>query len=133
MRLSRWRAVREDPRPDQEGADSAALLGSSAAKLPPITRRNVRLDLPPVGCILPRSRGFEVLTADLRVVRKEQQMNLARLIGPLAWAYAIIVGGVLLITPEGVGPIVYQVLGALGILIGIAGFALGRRAVTARA
>ena len=59
-------------------------------------------------------------------------MNLARLIGPLTWAYAIIVGGVLLITPEGINPIVINVLGGLGIVLGIAGFALGRGAAPAR-
>ena len=58
-------------------------------------------------------------------------MNLAKIIGPLTWAYAIIVGGVLLITPDGIDPIVYRVVGVVGILLGIAAFALGRRAVGA--
>lgn len=58
---------------------------------------------------------------------------MSRIIGPLTWAYAIIIGGVLLLTPEGIDPIVYQVLGVVGILLGIAGFVLGRRQVPARA
>lgn len=58
--------------------------------------------------------------------------GIARIIGPLTWAYAIIVGGVLLITPEGIDPIVYTVLGVLGIVLGIAAFALGRGNAAAR-
>lgn len=44
------------------------------------------------------------------------------IIGPLAWAYAIIIGGVLLLTPGGIGPIVTNVAGVLGIGLGAAGF-----------
>ena len=55
-----------------------------------------------------------------------------RFIGPATWAYAIIIGGVLLITPEGIDPIVYRVLGAVGVLLGLAAFALSRRTVPAR-
>lgn len=54
-------------------------------------------------------------------------MNLGRLIGPLTWAYIIIVGGVLMITPDGIGPIVYRTVGAVGVLLGIAGIALRRQ------
>lgn len=54
-------------------------------------------------------------------------MNLARLIGPLTWAYIIIVGGVLMITPDGIDPIVYRTAGAVGVLLGIAGIALRRQ------
>jgi hypothetical protein len=56
---------------------------------------------------------------------------MARFIGPLTWAYAIIIGGVLLITPDGIDPIVYTVLGVLGIALGIAGFVFGRARVPA--
>lgn len=59
-------------------------------------------------------------------------MNLARILGPLTWAYAIVVGGVLLITPDGIDPIVYRVAGPVGIALGLAGFALGRRVASAR-
>jgi len=46
----------------------------------------------------------------------------------LAWAWIIIVGG-LMITPEGIeciqcGPLLTRVLGVISIAIGIAGFAL---------
>ncbi|GEM_PF-2538270 len=54
-----------------------------------------------------------------------------RLIGPLTWAYAILVGGVLLITPEGVIPVVYQILGVAGIGLGAAGFALNKGQLSA--
>lgn len=46
---------------------------------------------------------------------------------------AIIVGGVLLITPDGIDPIVFRVAGVVGILLGIAAFALGRGTAAARA
>ncbi|WP_374087138.1 hypothetical protein [Methylomicrobium lacus] len=52
--------------------------------------------------------------------------NLAKNIGPLTWAYAIIIGGVLLLTPGGIGPIVTKIAGALGIALGAAGFYIGR-------
>lgn len=58
---------------------------------------------------------------------------MSRIIGPLTWAYAIIIGGVLLLTPEGIDPIVYQVLGVVGILLGLTAFVLSRRTVPARA
>jgi hypothetical protein len=54
-------------------------------------------------------------------------MNLARLLGPLTWAYVIIVGGVLMITPDGIDPIVFRAAGAVGVVLGIAGFAVGRQ------
>jgi hypothetical protein len=54
------------------------------------------------------------------------------LLGPATWAYAIIVGGALLITPDGIDPIVYRALGAVGVLLGLAAFALSRRAAPAR-
>lgn len=56
----------------------------------------------------------------------------AKIIGPLTWAYAIIIGGVLLLTPEGIDPIVFKVLGVLGIVLGIAAFALSRGNAAAR-
>lgn len=59
-------------------------------------------------------------------------MNLARIIGPLAWAYLIIVGLGLQISPGGIDPIVYRVLGVVGILLGAAAFALSRRAAVPR-
>lgn len=55
-------------------------------------------------------------------------MSFARIVGPATWAYAIIVGGVLLITPGGIDPIVYRVIGVVGILLGIAAFAFSRGA-----
>jgi hypothetical protein len=51
---------------------------------------------------------------------------MARYIGPLTWAYAIIIGGVLILRPEGWDPIVYTVLGVVGIALGIAGVVFGR-------
>ena len=60
-------------------------------------------------------------------------MGLARIIGPLTWAYAIIVGGVLLITPDGIDPIVFRVVGVVGVLLGITAFALSRRSAAATA
>ncbi|HEX9943568.1 MAG TPA: hypothetical protein VGG03_16265 [Thermoanaerobaculia bacterium] len=55
---------------------------------------------------------------------------MARYIGPLAWAWIIIVGGLMLF-PGGIecikcGPTLTKVLGVISILIGIAGFVLGR-------
>jgi hypothetical protein len=51
---------------------------------------------------------------------------MARYIGPFTWAYAILVG-VILLTPRGPIPVAaYTVLGVVGIVLGIAGFALGR-------
>lgn len=52
-----------------------------------------------------------------------------RNIGPLAWAYCILIGGVILITPGGVGPIVTTVAGIAGIVIGSAGFISQRGAL----
>lgn len=43
-------------------------------------------------------------------------------IGPLAWAYCILLGGVLLLTPGGIVPIVTKILGIIGIAIGSFGF-----------
>ncbi|MFO1419300.1 MAG: hypothetical protein U1E83_11630 [Methylotetracoccus sp.] len=43
-------------------------------------------------------------------------------IGPLAWAYCILLGGVLLLTPGGIIPIVTKILGIIGIAIGSFGF-----------
>lgn len=54
-------------------------------------------------------------------------MNFGRFIRPLTWAYVIIIGGVLMITPDGIDPIVYRAAGAVGVLLGIAGFAVGRQ------
>jgi len=50
-------------------------------------------------------------------------------IGPLTWAYAILIGGVLLITPEGIDPIVFRVAGAISIALGVAGFVSARREI----
>ncbi|HAZ47431.1 MAG TPA: hypothetical protein DDW76_34210 [Cyanobacteria bacterium UBA11369] len=52
-------------------------------------------------------------------------------IGPLAWVWLIIIGG-LMITPGGIycivcGPIISRVIGVISILIGIAGFAVSLR------
>jgi hypothetical protein len=56
---------------------------------------------------------------------------MAKLIGPLTWAWCIIVGG-LMFTPDGItciacGPTLQKVLGAISILLGIGGFVLSRR------
>lgn len=53
------------------------------------------------------------------------------ILGPLTWAYVIIIG-VILITPGGIGPIaanaaIRVVLGAFGIALGVGGFVLSRR------
>lgn len=56
---------------------------------------------------------------------------MARLIGPLTWAYAIIVGGLLLVPGGPPIPIVYTILGVVGIVLGIAGFVFGRARVPA--
>lgn len=56
-----------------------------------------------------------------------------RLVGPLTWAYAILIGGVLLLTPEGVDPIVYKILGAIGVVLGVAAFAFGRNQLSGQA
>jgi hypothetical protein len=58
---------------------------------------------------------------------------MARFIGPLTWAYAIIIGGVLILTPEGWDPIVFTILGVVGIALGIAGFVFGRQRAPAAA
>ena len=39
----------------------------------------------------------------------------------LAWAYAIIIGGVLIITPGGIDPIVTKIAGGILALLGISG------------
>jgi len=59
-------------------------------------------------------------------------MNLAKALGPLTWAYVIIIGGILMITPDGIDPIVFRVAGAIGVVLGIAGFAFGRRLAPSR-
>jgi hypothetical protein len=41
-------------------------------------------------------------------------------LGPLTWAYCILVG-LMMITPEGIGPI-YKLVGFVGILLGAYGF-----------
>ena len=47
--------------------------------------------------------------------------DLSKYVGPATWAYAIIVGG-MLITPGGIVPIVTKVLGFLGIALGATAF-----------
>ncbi len=42
-----------------------------------------------------------------------------RYIGPLTWAYAILIGGMLLITPEGIDPIVFRVAGGVSASLGM--------------
>lgn len=49
-------------------------------------------------------------------------------LGALAWAWVIIVGGVLMITPEGINPIVTKIAGAISAVLGIAAFVVNRRA-----
>lgn len=49
-------------------------------------------------------------------------------LGQLTWAWVIIVGGALMITPEGINPIITKIAGVASIVFGIAGFALNRRA-----
>ena len=53
-----------------------------------------------------------------------------KLIGPLAWAYVIIIGG-LMITPGGIDPIVTNpaariAVGAVAVVLGVLGFVAGR-------
>ena len=53
----------------------------------------------------------------------------------LAWAWIIIVGG-LMITPGGIeciacGPLLTRILGVISVAIGIAGFVVGRRSSNA--
>lgn len=45
-----------------------------------------------------------------------------KLIGPLTWAYAIIIGGALLITPGGIVPIVTKIAGLVGVALGGAAY-----------
>jgi hypothetical protein len=58
---------------------------------------------------------------------------MARFIGPLTWAYAIIIGGVLILTRVGWDPIVFTAVGVVGIALGIAGFVFGRARTPAAA
>ena len=56
---------------------------------------------------------------------------MSRFIGPLAWAWIIIVGG-LMITPGGIecivcGPVVTKLIGVISVAIGIAGFVINQR------
>lgn len=56
-------------------------------------------------------------------------------LGPLTWAYVIIIGG-LMITPDGIGPIVTNpavrvVVGGIGVALGVLGF-IGMRGRAAR-
>lgn len=58
------------------------------------------------------------------------------LVGPLTWAYVIIIGG-LIITPGGIGPIVTNaalrvVIGGIGVVLGVLGFMSMRRASAQR-
>jgi hypothetical protein len=52
-------------------------------------------------------------------------------IGVLAWAWLIIIGG-LMITPDGIycivcGPLISKLIGIISILIGVSGFAVSLR------
>lgn len=54
-------------------------------------------------------------------------------IGPLTWAWVIILGG-LMLTPGGVtcikcGPVLTQIIGVISILIGVVAFAASQRAL----
>ena len=56
---------------------------------------------------------------------------MSRFIGPLAWAWIIIVGG-LMITPGGIecivcGPVVTKLIGVISVAIGVAGFVINQR------
>jgi hypothetical protein len=56
---------------------------------------------------------------------------MAKLLGPLTWAWVIIVGGLMLV-PNGVyciacGPALTKVLAVISIVLGVAGFIVNRR------
>jgi hypothetical protein len=58
-------------------------------------------------------------------------MNIPNIIKTLTWAWAIIVGG-LMITPEGIvciacGPVITKILGVISILLGISAFIVDRQ------
>jgi hypothetical protein len=60
---------------------------------------------------------------------------MARMIGPLAYAWLIIIGA-LMFTPDGVqciacGPMGTRIVGVISILLGVVGFIAGRRAPSA--
>ncbi len=62
-------------------------------------------------------------------------MNWKRWIGPLAWAWVIIIGGIM-ITPGGINPIVTnpalaQILGAIAVVLGITAIAVNWREISA--
>ena len=59
---------------------------------------------------------------------------MTRFIGVLAWAWIIVIGG-LMITPGGIdcivcGPLLTRVLGVMSIVLGITGLALSQRNVS---
>ena len=53
--------------------------------------------------------------------------NYIKYLGPATWAYAIILGGTLLLTPAGIvsivtNPAFIKMIGGLGVALGVAGF-----------
>lgn len=63
-----------------------------------------------------------------------KHMNWKKWIGPLAWAWVIIIGGIM-ITPGGINPIVTnpvlaQILGAIAVVLGIAAIAVNWREIS---
>lgn len=56
---------------------------------------------------------------------------MAKLLGPLTWAWVIIIGG-LMLTPRGIdciacGPALTKVVAVISIVLGVAGFIVNRR------
>ncbi|MCE5194432.1 MAG: hypothetical protein LLF28_03100 [Nitrospiraceae bacterium] len=56
---------------------------------------------------------------------------MAKLIGPLTWAWVIIIGG-LMFTPEGItciacGPVATKVIAVISIVLGVIGFVVNKR------
>ncbi len=46
---------------------------------------------------------------------------MSRFIAPLTWAWIIVIGGVLIVTPGGIDPIVTKIAGGISILLGVLG------------
>ncbi len=59
-------------------------------------------------------------------------MNWKKWIGPLAWAYVIIIGGIM-ITPAGINPIGTKVMGVIAVVLGIAAVVINWREISAAA
>jgi hypothetical protein len=64
---------------------------------------------------------------------RNKEIEMTKYLGPLAWAWVIVVGG-LMLTPHGIeciacGDLGTRILGVISIVIGVAGFVAGRQRV----